>query len=599
MTIWYIDLTDGDDSTGDGSSANPYKTMNKVHSVGANGDECRIAKTEEHTKVFANFTFTVNSTAVTVDSDVTGSLSVGDYIGTPNMTGNGESIHSAYRITAISYFAPTTTITIETDYYNGQDTFNIPSTATEIVAYVNKINFATTGTAGANAVTTSRTITHSGGWNLATETRDGYTWMTDANARTTSTYQFFDVNNTSYFEYLNILDCYYIIDNTPNATSFTNCHLIPYGAFHKQGNSGILNWTNVSFRTYGAFTYPIIRQTSNDFTLTNCWLLNGRGKPIHSTGDFFYNNVKIYGWLGLHSLSPYSYNYEFNDVEFWYCTEPFHASPNQYRIEAVNFYFCTYGYLGGTSGAGYHIINCGFYGCSYAIRSQHSTNTIVDSCVFNNNSYDVYTDQYSGPVKMVNCTHENPKSYSVYNNTNSGTISIIDPILIGDLNSINRFIYKPTTANQNSYPAYLLQNVDSYYYPNGQYYGYFTITEGSIVNSSYPSMVVQNKVTTSRFTISVPILCTYAPVGVGKRIKVYLKFNESWTGQVDIEAKLNSGIVKKFTSLTPANISTNWVEYIFDVEGSLIQSDGVLELCIIPNGNTVLWTYDDIRVENL
>jgi hypothetical protein len=43
MAIWYTDNLTGNDTTGDGSIALPYKTINKAMTVGANGDEIRVA----------------------------------------------------------------------------------------------------------------------------------------------------------------------------------------------------------------------------------------------------------------------------------------------------------------------------------------------------------------------------------------------------------------------------------------------------------------------------------------------------------------------------------------------------------------------------
>lgn len=43
MAIWYTDFLTGNDTTGDGSIALPYKTINKAINVGLDGDEIRVA----------------------------------------------------------------------------------------------------------------------------------------------------------------------------------------------------------------------------------------------------------------------------------------------------------------------------------------------------------------------------------------------------------------------------------------------------------------------------------------------------------------------------------------------------------------------------
>ena len=43
-TAYYFDLASGDDSTGDGSNSNPWKTIDKCTTSRSAGDECRGAR---------------------------------------------------------------------------------------------------------------------------------------------------------------------------------------------------------------------------------------------------------------------------------------------------------------------------------------------------------------------------------------------------------------------------------------------------------------------------------------------------------------------------------------------------------------------------
>lgn len=43
MATWYIDFTNGDDSTGDGTSSSPYKTLSKAHTEATSGDTVEFA----------------------------------------------------------------------------------------------------------------------------------------------------------------------------------------------------------------------------------------------------------------------------------------------------------------------------------------------------------------------------------------------------------------------------------------------------------------------------------------------------------------------------------------------------------------------------
>ena len=65
MTIYYVDLENGDDTTGDGSAGNPYKTTSKGTTGLTGGDECRVAKSSDPESV-GNATWTNGSSLVTL-----------------------------------------------------------------------------------------------------------------------------------------------------------------------------------------------------------------------------------------------------------------------------------------------------------------------------------------------------------------------------------------------------------------------------------------------------------------------------------------------------------------------------------------------------
>ena len=58
MAIYYVDLVSGDDGTGDGTSGNPYLTVDHANDQVDNGDEVRIAKTTAPTPIAIDCTFT-------------------------------------------------------------------------------------------------------------------------------------------------------------------------------------------------------------------------------------------------------------------------------------------------------------------------------------------------------------------------------------------------------------------------------------------------------------------------------------------------------------------------------------------------------------
>ena len=85
MTIVYCDWATGDDTTGTGTAANPYKTIDKASTGMTGGDEVRVAKSPEPTALTGTLGFTNNSTAVTGNGTAfTTELALGDFISAPD-----------------------------------------------------------------------------------------------------------------------------------------------------------------------------------------------------------------------------------------------------------------------------------------------------------------------------------------------------------------------------------------------------------------------------------------------------------------------------------------------------------------------------------
>jgi len=80
MAILYTDNLIGNDTTGDGTIALPYKTINKAMTVGTNGDEIRVAGSG-FTQLDGTVTATTNTSTTWITSvDLTGVLLPGDII---------------------------------------------------------------------------------------------------------------------------------------------------------------------------------------------------------------------------------------------------------------------------------------------------------------------------------------------------------------------------------------------------------------------------------------------------------------------------------------------------------------------------------------
>jgi len=167
MTIVYCDFTNGDDSTGDGSSGNPYKTITQASTGLTGGDEVRVAKSPSDTALTGTLGFTAGSTAVTGSGTLfTTELAIGDFV----KGGDGQY----YEIVTI------------TDNTNAVLYKKYPGT-TESGVTGYKLGVTSTGEAAATSTavqtvsssgsSTASRLKISGGWDLGTTTQNGQTYF--------------------------------------------------------------------------------------------------------------------------------------------------------------------------------------------------------------------------------------------------------------------------------------------------------------------------------------------------------------------------------------------------------------------------------------
>jgi len=175
MTIVYCDYAAGNDSTGDGSSGNPYKTIDKASTGLSGDDEVRCAKSPAPTALSGTLTFTNGSTSVATSEDLTGSLAAKDFV---SLNSTGEHTGETWwEISSIN----STTITL-TSKYSGTG-----GTGTGYKLGVTDTGAAAGPTTVVQQVSASGSSGHlikiSGGWNLSgTPTQDGYTWFFQSGA---------------------------------------------------------------------------------------------------------------------------------------------------------------------------------------------------------------------------------------------------------------------------------------------------------------------------------------------------------------------------------------------------------------------------------
>jgi len=161
-------LTDTDwwELVADGGASLPYKTITDASAGLTGGDEVRVAAIAADTAVSAAASFTQNSTTLTITGDVTGIVSVNDFIGSDAL--------GYWMVKTIAYVDPTTTITLDQAFdYDGTisnpytitklNPFNVGAPASSSTA-IQKINV--TGTSP------SAVLKISGGWDFTAEAAD-------------------------------------------------------------------------------------------------------------------------------------------------------------------------------------------------------------------------------------------------------------------------------------------------------------------------------------------------------------------------------------------------------------------------------------------
>ena len=166
MAIVYCSWATGNDTTGTGTAANPYKTITKASTSRTAGDEVRVAKSPDPTALTGTTAWTLNGTTVTGTGTLfTTELAIGDFISAPD--GNWYEV-----ITLTS----DTSATLYKKYPSASASGHSSQ----------KLGVIDTGAAAAS-ITAIQTVSSSGnssaflyisgGWDLSTETQTGQTWF--------------------------------------------------------------------------------------------------------------------------------------------------------------------------------------------------------------------------------------------------------------------------------------------------------------------------------------------------------------------------------------------------------------------------------------
>ena len=525
MAIYYLDVYNGNDSDNGLTISTPKLSMYSVTGLlSSESDEIRVRGFDNHsTSSLGNIWWIKGTTSLTGSTDMTGSLSVGDYI-----YKSTDTTPSPYKITGLNFTGGVMTIGINvyTGYYYGSDTvfcgvkkLNLPGSE-QPNQIPSKAGYTSGGTYGYKTVV-------SGGWNSNyTSNTNGYTTLYENGA---SGLRIYCQNGGGY--------------------EFKNFILIGGGRslWDIQGS----NWTNIVGICWGSGMWNAYYGR-----ITNCSFYKLSGP--HSDGGFYTHsyNSNFYGGENIDmqsSTGNYWENCRITNILYWLQN----ANQSTY-IGCYIYYSGPYAFHWGNSSSF-------FSGCTY-----EDCTTIwmyTQNAVAINNNLLGTSPRNLGIVngRFINC---GITTINTPFNTNYESYYITDK-------TISSFTYPTTnllgTAPLLNYPLVnitLKDNVNNMIWYN---LGALTTQSGDTQSGTTAMKIVQ--FTSSECTVG---SCDFFVLsGTSYQIKFYTKSsnnqNYSWNLYY-FDSELYS------TWKTGSTTSTGWTEVTYNIDGSLFTANGSIRL---------------------
>ena len=339
MAIVYCSWATGDDTTGTGTAAAPWKTITKTTTSRSAGDEVRVAKSPDPTALTGTTAWTLNGTTVTGTSTLfTSELVIGDFISAPD--------GQWYEVITIT---SDTSATLYKKY---------PS-ATASGHSSQKLGVTDTGAAAAST-TAIQTVSSSGnssaflyisgGWDLSTETQTGQTYFRQMHGTFNNRYGYGlymtgkSYTNISRLHFLRYnYGIYYTSSNNNTCTSPTCNSNANHGiSYSSSNNNTCTSPTCNSNGSYGIYYYS---SNNNTCTSPTC--------NSNSHGIYYYtssNNTCTSPTCNSNGIGIYYYSSSNNNT----CTSPT-CNSNSYGIYyffgSNNFIYGTLSTTGNATGA--------------------------------------------------------------------------------------------------------------------------------------------------------------------------------------------------------------------------------------------------------
>ncbi len=577
MSIFYVDLVNGDDTTGTGLSGNPFLTMNKAVGEPSGPHELRIAKTPDPTTLTASVSWAYGSVDLTTDTDLTSALVIGDYIGKPSAAGNGNE-ETYYRINTID----ASTMTLDRKYIG----------TTEAVSAIKNIPIVTTGSAGANAASIGAGTEIIGGWDLVTNSPSGESWIKSNNNRTAA-YAVLYVNASTTgvtLQKLNLVETY-----RP---------LYMYYA----GNSQLYDMTILGYyhaiERSNVMTGSILKRMLLCSTVSHVWDCYGYNLIFEDSVILGSGSYGIYN-VGSNFLSIK--NNKFYNTSSWAI-----STGNNKPIEGPNYFYECYGgvlprgnqvikrayvynasygiHTQGQSGAVY-VSNCYFENCNYGFSGNYNHGSEVANSTFEGCDRGVYVNEFSGSVTVRDCIFNAPITSAVERHVRAGNAHIIGCTID------NASIAKGYIITSPGYYPQVQYTIENSFGQNGKIWGAGSkMIDNDTYRTTAPSLALTWNATSTYNNTPMKLMSTMINPGSAKTFSMYIKSsNSSWAGEIVPKWRLNGTVIKTETpSLT--SLPTSWTQYSWTTESNLLTASGELSLEFVPNMNTYAINIDDFEV---
>ena len=551
MTINYCDFITGDDTTGDGSSGNPYKTITKASTGLTGGDEVRVAKSPTPTNLTGTLGFTLKSTAVVGSGTLfTSELAIGDFVeGGDGYWYEFVTITSDTQATLYKRYSGNTQAGVSSRKLGVTDTGAAPGSTTAIQ------QIQSSGSSG-------NTLKVSGGWDLTTQTQTGHSWFRQMHGTFNNRYGYglyFPIKN-----YVEVESC-----------SFLRYR---YGMYLLYGsNYTVINASCLSNASRGIYGYRPVDSTFNNVTC-NC---NDFGINLQERSATFNNvtcNSNTYGiylssntdcistttvcdcntYYGLYLMSSHSNTF----------TNPICNNNLQYGINITGSHNNTFTNPICNNNTQYGINVNGGNVCTF----------VLPTC--NNNSHGIYINgTYNTTITKPTC---NNNQYGIYFNGIYGCI-------------INKYSGTGnTTADIYAAAVYYFEcplvqcqhfnaiGVNKCFYAAG-------ITERDTADAQ-SDQCLKYAPTSAVYYIRQPFFFK-ADSGVAQTLSAYIKDDVSFNGDVQAAIFFMGEKITGWTAWTP---TTSYVQQSIIAALGDITEDGVLELRIKVRGTAGNVFVDDL-----